>query len=110
MSLRALTVVWLVITFWLSLEYLGAHGYIAFKGIMLEIQCALFDSCRIFDPRPGKPISYFFGWLGFGIMALTNAYILRKGCTVSQSWELTRLARLAHIFRTFRSYTDSLSL
>ena len=78
MTLKALTGVWVVITAWLSLEYLSAHGYLRFPGIMLEIQCFLFDSCRRFDPRPGKPISYFFGWLGFGIMALTNAYIIRK--------------------------------
>ena len=78
MSLKALTVVWLGISAWLSLEYLSTRGYVPFPGVMLDIQCFLFDSCKRFDPRPGKPISYFFGWLGFSIMALTNLYIIRK--------------------------------
>lgn len=78
MSLRSFTIIWITISLWLSLEYLAARNYIAFPGVMLDIQCFLFDSCQRFDPRPGKPISYFFGWLGFGIMALTNLYVMRK--------------------------------
>jgi len=30
------------------------------------------------SPRPGKTISLWLGWIGFGIMLLTNLYILRK--------------------------------
>ncbi|SMF36406.1 hypothetical protein [Pseudobacteriovorax antillogorgiicola] len=78
MTLKGLTLVWIAITSWLSIEYLAANGYFRFTGLMLDIQCFLFDSCRRFDPRPGKPVSYFLGWLGFGVMALTNLYIIRK--------------------------------
>ena len=78
MSLKGFTILWLLITFWLSFEYLAAHGYFPFQGLMLELQCFLADDCKRFDPRPGKPVSYFLGWLGFCIMAMTNLYILRK--------------------------------
>jgi len=30
------------------------------------------------SPEPGKPISYYLGWIGMSIMLLTNLYILRK--------------------------------
>ncbi|NRA67597.1 MAG: hypothetical protein HRU19_24160 [Pseudobacteriovorax sp.] len=84
MTLKSLTVVWIIITVWLFYEYLGAHGYYQHRGFLDGLQCFLSDDCGRFDPRPGRPVSYFFGWLGFGVMALTNVYIIRKRWHVLQ--------------------------
>lgn len=79
MTLKFLTLVWIVITVWLSAEYLNVYGYIKWPdAVMLDIQCRLFGSCRRFDPRAGRDMSYALGWLGFLVMALTNLYIIRK--------------------------------
>lgn len=78
MLIRLLTAAWVIIFAWLSYEYMVAHGYIETPGAMLSIQCYFFDKCKVFDPRPGRPISYYLGWLGFSIMALTNLYVIRK--------------------------------
>jgi hypothetical protein len=34
------------------------------------------------NPTPGYPMSYFLGWLGFGVMLLMNFYILRKRMSI----------------------------
>ena len=111
MSLKGFTVIWLVITGWLSFEYLAAHGYFPFQGLMLQLQCWLDNDCTRFDPRPGKPVSYFLGWLGFGIMALTNVYILKKTLAGHAKTRATpRLVELAHFFWIARANSYLVSL
>ena len=38
------------------------------------------------NPSPGKGYSLYLGWIGFGIMCLTNLYILRKHIHALRTW------------------------
>ena len=51
----------------------------------------LFDFFSIFkdlnkSTAPGRPISLYLGYFGFGTMCLTNIYILRKKLSFMKSW------------------------
>jgi hypothetical protein len=78
MLLRFLVYTWLGLTLFFAWEYAQLHGLIAGPGILEIIFCDIFDACDALDPQPGRILSYTLGWVGFGIMCLTNIYVIRK--------------------------------
>ncbi len=54
-------------------DFLNNHSF--FKNYFLNL-----------NPRAGYPLSYTLGWLGFGIMCLTNLYIIRKRFGIFSSY------------------------
>ena len=69
---------------WLLLSLLVTYEYLALRFAPdLSVLDHLKSIKRLpkelnLSTRPGKTISLWLGWLGFGIMALTNIYSLRK--------------------------------
>lgn len=78
MKLRHFTILWLVILFFMSYEYMVLNKIISSPSLFSMILCGSKDLCKKASPLPGRTISYALGWLGFCIMALTNLYIIRK--------------------------------
>ena len=79
MSLKTYTYIWLILTFWLSYEYLIFNKVFQGTSAFMKLQPLVgYKSTNKIDPSPGASLSYFFGWLGFGLMCTTNLYILRK--------------------------------
>ena len=78
MKLRHFTMLWLLILTFMSYEYLVLNKVISTPSVLTIIMCGTSEYCKKASPAPGRPISYILGWLGFSIMALTNAYIIRK--------------------------------
>jgi hypothetical protein len=78
MKLPYLMILWLIITVFLSFEYLVLHGVLPRDSVLQSFFCTKLDWCRKLSPAPGKPLSYALGWIGFCVMALTNLYVLRK--------------------------------
>lgn len=76
--LRFLTLVWIALILFMSREYLILHNMIEGKSWIKQYSCQYLSYCGPMSPRPGKPLSYYLGWLGFSIMCLTNLYIIRK--------------------------------
>ena len=60
--------IWVVIAVWLGHEYLCLN----------KIRCSPLPYLLKTSPSPGAALSFFLGWLGFGIIVMTNAYIARK--------------------------------
>ncbi len=69
LKLKHYVMIWLGLTAWLSFEYLSLNKVVARHG--------LFALAKV-NPEPGRPMSFALGWIGFGIICLTNLYILRK--------------------------------
>ncbi len=78
MKMRYLMIFWVLVTVFLSLEYLALHGFVKRDSLLQALLCGRLNLCRKLPPEAGKPLSYALGWLGFCVMALTNLYILRK--------------------------------
>ena len=78
MKLRHYEIICIFICILLGYEYLVLNQLIVspslIKMILPYTNRPKFD----LNPRPGYPLSYLLGWLGFGIMLLTNLYILKK--------------------------------
>lgn len=60
--------VWLFITCVLAREYLCLN----------KVYCGSFPYFLHTSPKPGGPLSFKLGWVGFIVIVLTNAYIARK--------------------------------
>lgn len=78
MKLRHFTVLWLIITAFMSYEYLVLNKVLDTPSALTVFMCGTSEYCKKASPQAGRPISYALGWLGFSIMALTNVYIIRK--------------------------------
>lgn len=76
--LKALAVIWVLVTLFLGIEYLKLNQIITGTSYLETMSCQVLSQCETLDPDPGRPLSYSLGWLGFSILCLTNIYILRK--------------------------------
>ncbi|MCX6127535.1 MAG: hypothetical protein NTX25_00555 [Proteobacteria bacterium] len=86
MKLRYLVYLWSLVTIFMLYEYLILHKVLSGQSVISLVSCRYLHYCKPLTPLPGRPLSYALGWLGFGVMALTNAYILRKRLVFIQSW------------------------
>lgn len=66
--LVAYVAAWLLISGVLAREYLCLN----------KIYCSAWPYLLRSTPKPGGPLSFKLGWIGFAVILLTNAYILRK--------------------------------
>lgn len=79
MKLKHYEFICLFICIFLGCEYAIFNGYFQSTSIIRTIAAKVAPQYSLnLDPTPGYPLSYFLGWLGFGIMLLMNLYILRK--------------------------------
>lgn len=78
MQLKILTLAWIVISVFLSLEYAKLNELLSGYSYLDQIFCKRLGWCRALTPDAGHNISYTLGWVGFGLMVLTNVYIIRK--------------------------------
>jgi len=71
---------WLVIVMILSRDFFILNGYSSGHLFLHKLQQRhwLLSTGEKMTPYPGGPLSYRLGWWGFGIMCLTNLYVLRK--------------------------------
>ncbi len=70
--------IWLLLTVLLGFEY-WALNYQQNLSILLMLQKLNWISPKIkFNTTPGRTISLWAGWIGFGLMVLMNVYSLRK--------------------------------
>lgn len=77
-SLKGYVKIWIFLSLLLSYEWFALNH--APNYSFLALLRANVDSLAQLNlsPEAGKPISYWAGWVGFGIMLLTNFYIFRK--------------------------------
>ena len=66
------------------LRWLHAHGYLS-PGTKLS-------------PEPGEPLSWNLGWMGFGLICLTNIYVFKKKKAVQGQKSNLRQSLDRHIF------------
>ncbi len=85
MTLRAYLLIWLLITAILGIEYYGLNNNPSLSILSLLRIFNIYPVGTNISPEPGRPISYFLGWTGFGIMLLTNLYIIRKRLGIGKS-------------------------
>lgn len=81
MLLPSLVWLWLVITVWLGYEYLILNGYLPKSPSLLRWMHQhrwFFSKQDKLSPEPGESLSWWLGWVGFGLICLTNIYIVRK--------------------------------
>ncbi|MBC7532391.1 MAG: hypothetical protein H7318_12500 [Oligoflexus sp.] len=78
MKLRHFTIIWLLILFFMSYEYLVLNRSIHSPSLLSSVLCGYLEPCKKLSPEAGKPLSYALGWIGFCTMAATNLYIIRK--------------------------------
>lgn len=78
MNLRHFTIIWLLVLFFMSYEYLVLNKIIHSPSLLSSLTCGHLEACKKLSPDAGKPLSYALGWIGFCIMAATNLYIIRK--------------------------------
>lgn len=71
---------WVVITAWLSWEYLVLNGVTTGPSFwkMLHAKGWIAAKAKHMSPVAGEPLSFLFGWIGFLVICLTNLYIVRK--------------------------------
>ena len=96
--LRILTILWLAIFLFLGFEYAILHNMIRGESTMELILCKNLRWCRSLDTEPGKMLSYALGWAGFGIMCLTNVYVIRKRVDAFQKFGSIKTHLDWHIF------------
>lgn len=78
--LTPLVWLWVAITFWLGYEYLLLNGVRTHGPSLLRWMHdhRLFLTGSKLTPFPGDRLSWILGWVGFGLICLTNVYIWRK--------------------------------
>lgn len=77
---------WLIILFVLGFENYR-ENFTPEKSTLAWMQKkSLIKQETNISPEPGKPISLVYGYLGFGIMLLTNPYIFRKRFKIFHKW------------------------
>ena len=76
--LRIWTILWIIITIVLGYESFALNNNPKI-GLLYWMQTHNWLSATLpLTAEPGRPISYWQGWIGFSLMLLTNLYILRK--------------------------------
>lgn len=78
MSFKNWIYLWFVILVVLIYEHLALNYFPAISLLNNIKAMGHFDKAMEFTTAPGRPLSYFYGVLGFAIMLCTNFYILRK--------------------------------
>lgn len=78
MSYRNLMLLWLLIGGMLAYEHVALNYAPAISILYALRDSGLLDKGIELSTAPGRPISYYYGIIGFGIMLCTNFYILRK--------------------------------
>ncbi|MFW7378677.1 MAG: hypothetical protein ACOH5I_07720 [Oligoflexus sp.] len=78
MLLKLLVYVWLLLTALLFWEYAQLNQLIKGPMILQSTFCGKLQWCKTLKPDAGHMLSYVLGWLGFGLMCLTNIYVMRK--------------------------------
>ena len=99
MKLKHYELICLFVTLFLGYEYAIFNGFIHAESLIRKSFFMMPSEYKLNqNPAPGYPLSYFLGWLGFGIMLIMNLYSLRKRFNV-----FSRLGKLTgwlefHIF------------
>ena len=72
--------VWLslIITVFMTFEYWALNHHPAYSLLVYAKKHLPLMAHLNLTTEAGKPISYILGWLGFGVMLLTNFYVFRK--------------------------------
>lgn len=78
MLLRILVFLWIALTLVMFWEYAQLNQLVKGPMLLESIFCKDLKWCRRLTPDAGHGLSYTLGWLGFGIMCLTNIYVIRK--------------------------------
>jgi hypothetical protein len=79
MKLKHYEFICLIVCLFLGYEYALFNGHFEGQSLIQKISFLINPKVKLnLSPTPGYPLSYFLGWLGFGIMCVTNFYILRK--------------------------------
>lgn len=76
--LRTWTYLWIAISFLLSYEYFALNSNPGMSLLAFLQNHGMISKALQLNPEPGRTISLWLGWSGFGLMVLTNLYILRK--------------------------------
>jgi hypothetical protein len=94
---RHLMALWFLLAIFLSWEYLALNWALKYSLLnYMKLQLSL--SAVNLSTEPGRPISYWLGWGGFGVMCLTNIYIARKRLPLMHKWGRLRNWLEFHIF------------
>lgn len=76
--MKSYTYLWLALTVWLSFEYWTLNHHLSWSvAHYLQAHSSRFREMNL-STEPGRPISFYLGILGFGLILLTNPYSLRK--------------------------------
>lgn len=79
MKLKHYEFICLLVCLFLGHEYAVFNGYIHSESLIRKIAAILTPQYKLnLSPVPGYPLSYFLGWLGFGVMLTMNTYTIRK--------------------------------
>ncbi len=79
MKLKHYEFICLIVSIFLGYEYAVLNQYIHAESIIKNISSIIAPRYHLnLSPIPGYPLSYFLGWLGFGVMLTMNLYTLRK--------------------------------
>ena len=70
--------IWALLTLALSFEFWALNGHREFSFLVKLQDLQILDSSRQFSTAPGRTISLWLGWVGFGLMVLMNVYSMRK--------------------------------
>lgn len=97
MKFKDYTLIWLLITVILGLEWLLLSFDPEHSLLTLFQKKKLIHDFSI-SPKAGAPISYFLGWLGLSFILMTNGYILRRRVRWAQNWGSMRGWLDFHIF------------
>ena len=77
--LRLYSGAWLVLTLFLAREYAILNQLIRGRSVFKWLHAHhLLAAGEKLSPDAGQSLSYKLGWIGFGIICLTNLYVLRK--------------------------------
>lgn len=88
-------VIWVAVTLLLGIEYLGVHYNLKLPSILSLV---LLGKKHGISLKAGDSVSFFFGWLGFGLICLTNLYVIKKRFGLFESFGQTGQWLDFHIF------------
>ncbi len=96
--LRIFTYIWLVIVVIFSYEYFALNFDTNRSVLFLLKAQGILGPDFPATAEPGRPISWWLGWAGFGTMCLTNIYLLRKRVAFMKPWGVLSNWLDFHIF------------